>query len=267
MNVLITGAGSGLGRALAQRYAGQGHAVACADIALERAQETVAKLPGTGHFALPVDVADDSSVEALRDAVHARWEHVDLLFNNAGVASGGGMLDADIAEWRWMLEINLLGVVRGCRAFLPRMLERGAGHIVNTASFAGLASAPGIMSYGAAKAAVVALSDQLRAETHARNVRVSVACPSFFKTNLIDNWRGAEAMRQTATSLMEAATVTADDIAAAIADAVARGTFLIVPTPAERLRWRLKRWFPELYFRQLLKLVKARSARRGAPHG
>jgi NADP-dependent 3-hydroxy acid dehydrogenase YdfG len=266
MNVLITGAGSGLGRALAQRYAAQGHAVACADIALERAEQTVAQLPGSGHFAVHVDVADEGSVEAMRDAVHARWDHVDLLYNNAGVASGGPMLDADIAEWRWMFEINVLGVVRGCRAFLPRMLERGSGHIVNTASFAGLAAAPGIMSYGAAKAAVVALSDQLRAETHARGVKVSVACPSFFKTNLIENWRGADSMKQTAMRLMSAATVTADDIAREIADAVARGTFLIVPTPAERMRWRLKRWFPELYFRQLLKLVRSRS-RTGASHG
>lgn len=259
MKVVITGAGSGLGRALARHYAAQGAEVACADIAPERAQETVAALPGTGHFAVAVDVGDDGSVEAMRDSVYERMDHVDLLFNNAGVSSGGSMLEADIAEWRWMFEINVLGVVRGCRAFLPRMLERGAGHIVNTASFAGLAAAPGIMSYGAAKAAVVALSEQLRAETHAKGVKVSVACPSFFKTNLIENFRGADSMRRTATRLMDAATVTADDIAAAIAASVGRGEFLIVPTAPERLRWRLKRWFPEVYFKQLLKLAKART--------
>lgn len=258
MRIVITGAGSGLGRALAQHYAKRGAAVACADIALERANETVAMLPGDGHFAAHVDVGDDASVEALRDTVHARWDQVDLLFNNAGVASGGSMLDADMAEWRWMLEINVLGVVRGCRAFLPRMVERRAGHIVNTASFAGLAAAPGIMTYGTAKAAVVALSEQLRAEVHAFGVAVSVACPSFFKTNLIENFKGNDNVRRSATRMMDAAVVTADDIAAAIAAGVARGECIIVPTPAERLRWRLKRWLPNVYFRQLLKIVKAR---------
>ncbi|HVF34075.1 MAG TPA: SDR family NAD(P)-dependent oxidoreductase [Candidatus Saccharimonadia bacterium] len=259
MRVVITGAGSGLGRALAQHYAKRGAEVACTDIALERANETVSVLPGSGHFAAHVDVGDDGSVDALRDIVHARWEQVDLLFNNAGVASGGAMLDADMAEWRWMLEINVLGVVRGCRAFLPRMVERRAGHIVNTASFAGLAAAPGIMTYGTAKAAVVALSEQLRAEVHAHGVAVSVACPSFFKTNLIENFKGNDTVRRSATRMMEAAVVTADDIAAAIASGVARRQCIIVPTPAERLRWRLKRWFPEYYFRQLLKLVKSRA--------
>ena len=259
MKVLITGAGSGLGRALAMLYAKRGDEVCCADIDIKRAEDTVAALPGTGHFALAVDVGDDASVEALRDATYARWPNVDLLFNNAGVSSGGSMMEADMAEWRWMLEINVLGVVRGCRAFLPRMLERRAGHIVNTASFAGLAAAPGIMSYGTAKAAVVTLSEQLRAETHAKGVKVSVACPSFFKTKLIENFRGTDSMRKTATRLMDAATVTADQIAAAIAGSVDRGEFLIVPTGPERLRWRLKRWFPEFYFKQLLKLAKART--------
>ncbi len=264
MNVLITGAGSGLGRALANYYAARGDPVACADIALERADETVAQLPGTGHFAVRVDVGDDASVEAMRDQVFARWPHVDVLYNNAGVASGGTMLQADLTEWRWMLEINLLGVVRGCRAFLPRMLERGSGLIVNTASFAGLASAPGMMSYGTAKAAVVALSDQLRAETHSRGVGVSVACPSFFKTNLCENFRGAEKFKEMAQRRMNASAVTADDVARTIAEAAHRGEFMIVPTRAERVRWRLKRWFPNVYFRQLLKSVLGRTHREQA---
>lgn len=259
MRVVITGAGSGLGRALAQHYAARGAQVACADIALDRAEQTVAMLPGEGHFAALVDVGDDGSVDALRDAVHARWEQVDLLFNNAGVASGGSMLDADMAEWRWMLEINLLGVVRGCRAFLPRMTERRTGHIVNTASFAGLAAAPGIMTYGVAKAAVVTLSEQLRAEVHGQGVRVSVACPSFFKTNLCENFKGSDNVKRSAMRMMDAAVVSADDIAARIVEGVARGDAIIVPTPGERMRWRLKRWFPEYYFRQLLKLVKSRA--------
>jgi NADP-dependent 3-hydroxy acid dehydrogenase YdfG len=261
MNVLITGAGSGLGRALARWHAARGDAVCCADIVLARAEETVAALPGAGHYALAVDVGDDASVEALAAAVHRRWDAVEALYNNAGVASGGSMLATTMDEWRWMLEINLLGVVRGCRAFLPRMVERKRGRVVNTASFAGLAGAPGIMTYGTAKAAVVALSDQLRAEMHDHGITVSVACPSFFRTNLCENFKGAESVRQTAQRMMDQANVDADTIAARIAEAAARGEFLIVPTSAERLRWRLRRYAPGLYFRQLLKIARSRNFR------
>lgn len=256
--VLITGAGSGLGRALAQRYATAGFAVACADIRPERAEETVATLPGTGHFALPVDVGDDASVEAMRDAVLARWDSIDVVINNAGVASGGGLLDASMDEWRWMLEINLYGVLRGCRAFVPQMLRQKRGQVINVASFAALAGAPNIMSYGVAKGGVVTLSEQLRAELHPHGIAVSVVCPSFFQTNLCENFRGDPRMKAVASKMMASAREGADDIAAAVFEAAARRQFLILPTRAERTRWRLKRWFPELYFRKLMRLAAPR---------
>ena len=256
--VLITGAGSGLGRALARRYAAAGHAVACADIRPERAEETVALLPGPGHFAVVVDVADDASVEAMRDAVLARWDRIDVVVNNAGVASGGGLLDSSMDEWRWMLEINLYGVLRGCRAFVPQLLRQRGGQVVNVASFAALAGAPNLMSYGVAKAGVVALSEQLRAELHPHGIAVSVVCPSFFQTNLCENFRGDARIRSVAEKMMRNARESADDIAAAVFEAARRGTFLILPTRAERMRWRLKRWFPELYFRKLMELTSRR---------
>jgi len=258
--VLITGAGSGLGRALANRYAAAGYAVACADIVPERAEETVALLPGGGHFALAVDVGDDASVEALRDALLARWDTLDVVVNNAGVASGGGLLDSSMEEWRWMLEINLLGVLRGCRAFVPQFLRQRRGQVINIASFAGLAGAPNIMSYGVAKAGVVALSEQLRAELHPHGIGVSVVCPSFFQTRLCENFRGDPRIKDVAAKMMQSARESADDIAAAVFDAAARGTFLILPTRAERMRWRLKRWFPELYFRKLMEMATRRSS-------
>jgi NADP-dependent 3-hydroxy acid dehydrogenase YdfG len=159
-----------------------------------------------------------------------------------------------------MLEINLLGVVRGCRAFLPWLVRQGRGHVVNVASFAGLAGAPNIMTYGVAKAGVVALSEQLRAELHDRGVRVSVVCPSFFRTNLTENFRGTADMRAVATKLMDAARVTADDVARAVHADVERGVFLILPTAGEKWRWRLKRWWPSLYFRKVLDLARCRRA-------
>ena len=255
--VLITGAGSGLGRALAQRYAKAGCAVACVDIVLERAQETVALLQGTGHMAFVVDVGNDASFDALHAAIDVQFGVLDVLVNNAGIASGGPMVDTTMAEWREVLEINLLGVVRGCRAFLPDMLERGRGRILNTASFAGLAGAPSIMTYGVAKAGVVALSEQLRAEFHGTGVGVSVACPAFFQTNLLQNWRGSARMKGFAEKMMKGGADTLDAVADNVFAAAERGDFLILPTHAEPMRWRIKRWFPEFYFRRLTRAVAA----------
>lgn len=257
--ILITGAGSGLGRALAQRYAARGAAVCCADIRLDRAQETVQLLGGEPHFAAAVDIASDDSFAALHEAVQARWETPDVVVNNAGVSAGGGILEAPMREWEWMLNLNLLGVVRGCRTFLPGMLAQGHGRIINIASFAGLAGAPNIMTYGVAKAGVVTLSEQLRAELTHKGIAVSVVCPSFFKTNLLENWaEGGQRMKAFAQRLMDTAKESADDIAAAIIAQSERGKFLVLPTRAERLRWRLKRFLPEVYFRQVLKMARER---------
>lgn len=249
---VITGAGSGLGRALARRYAAAGYAVACADIRTERAEETVTALGGAPHAAFHCDIADDASMVALAEAVLARFARVDVLVNNAGVASGGTMLDSGLDEWRWMLDLNVMGVVRGTKAFLPAMLAAGRGRIVNVASIAGLAAAPGIMSYGTAKAAVVALSEQLRAELHDRGLSVHAVCPAFFRTNLTENFKGDPSFRALADKMMDRARESADDIAAEVFRQSEAGTFLVLPTARERWMWRLKRWFPETYFRRLV---------------
>jgi NAD(P)-dependent dehydrogenase (short-subunit alcohol dehydrogenase family) len=253
--VLITGAGSGLGQALAQRHAARGDRVACVDRDGERAEATRAALPGSGHLAFTADVGLDDSMNALRDAVLAAWGGVDLLYNNAGIASGGSMASSSMEEWRRLLDINLLGVVRGCLAFLPGMLAQGSGQIINTASFAGLAGAPNIMSYGVSKAGVVALSEQLRAEVVDRGVRVSVICPAFFRTNLLQSFDGDPRMKPFAQKMMDASDDSLDSVADAVFAAVARGDFLILPTRREPLRWRLKRWFPEFYFRKVRQLA------------
>ncbi len=250
--VLITGAGSGLGLALAQRHAACGDAVACVDIDATRAQAARASLPGDGHAAFVADVGSDIAMDALRATVLSQWGAPDVLVNNAGIASGGSLLESDIAQWRDVLEINLLGVVRGCQAFLPAMLERKSGRILNIASFAALAGAPSIMTYGVAKAGVVTLSEQLRAELHGSGVSVSVACPSFFKTNLLQNWRGSEQMKGHAAKMMSRGTDTLDGVADRVFDEFARGRFLILPTRGAAAHWRFRRWLPSLYFRKLM---------------
>lgn len=252
--VLITGAGSGLGRAMAVRYAKAGARVACVDLIGERAEETRVLLAGSGHLAYTVDVGSDTAMETLRDAVLREWNGLDVLYNNAGIASGGPMIETTMEEWRRIIEIDLFSVVRGCRMFLPTMLAAGRGQIVSTASFAGLAGAPGIMTYGVAKAAVVALSEQLRAEVQSRGIRVSVLCPSFFRTNLCETGIGAPRVMVAAQRLMDESPDTLDGVADKVFVAAERGDFMIIPTAREPMRWRLKRWFPEFYFRQLQKL-------------
>ena len=262
--VLITGAGSGLGLALAQRYARSGARVACVDIDAPRAEAARAGLPGDGHLALVADVGDDASMQSLHDAVQREWNGadgccVDVLINNAGIASAGAMVETTMDEWRKVLEIDLLGVVRGCRLFLPGMLTAKRGQILSTASFAGLAGAPNLMSYGVAKAGVVALSEQLRAEVEHRGVRVGVICPAFFRTNLMDTALADDATKARVQRWMDRAPDTVDSVADKVFADAERGVFLIIPTKREPGYWRLKRWFPGMYFRKLTKMAIARA--------
>jgi NADP-dependent 3-hydroxy acid dehydrogenase YdfG len=255
--VLITGAGSGLGRALAFCFAENGWRVACADIRLDRAQDTVRLMRdfGVGAMALKVDVGSDASVDAMHDEILAAWDGVDVVVNNAGVASAGSVAQTSLDDWRWTLNIDLMGVVRGCRAFLPVLLEQGSGHIVNIASFAGFANAPRMGAYSAAKAGVISLSETLRAELAGGAVKVSVVCPAFFPTNLMDTARAADTDKATAKKFMAKSTQSADDVAAVVFREIRRGTFLILPTKGERGRWRIKRFAPELFFRKLVAMA------------
>ncbi|MEO8801787.1 MAG: SDR family oxidoreductase [Rudaea sp.] len=262
--VLITGAGSGLGRALAFCFAENGWRVACADLRVDHARETVRLITefGVGAMALRVDVGDDASVEAMRDEVLAAWDGVDVVINNAGVASAGTVAQASLDDWRWTLNINLMGVVRGCHTFVPVLMEQGTGHIVNVASFAGIANAPRMAAYSASKAGVISLSECLRGELALANsaVKVSVVCPAFFQTNLMLNSRAPQGDKAMASKLMAAATQSADDVAACIFRSVMRGEFLILPTKGERMRWFLKRFAPQMFFNKVIALMRAGGA-------
>jgi NAD(P)-dependent dehydrogenase (short-subunit alcohol dehydrogenase family) len=252
--ILITGAGSGLGQALALRFAKHGMQVACVDINLERAQGTLASLSGEGHAVFSADVSNDDSMQDLADKVLAEWGVPDILVNNAGIASGGDVLEAPISEWRLLWEVNVLSVVRGTRLFLPAMLKRGSGHVVSTASFAGLAGAPGLMTYGVSKAAVVAFSEQLRAECHGSGVDVSVICPAFFKTNLMQSTVGTEKIKHLGQKMMDRSPDSLDQVADRIFADILNKKFLIIPTKNEPMLWRIKRFLPSFYFKKLMSL-------------
>ena len=176
---VITGAGDGMGRAIALAFAGQGMHIVAADIDDARLTRVGSELRALGVDVLlqRTDVADREQVRLLCDASYARFKQVHLLVNNAGVVGSLStrLRDIDLRTWDWVLDINLKGVVYGLHYFLPRMLDSGVpGHIVNTASMAGLSSGMGGGAYTASKHAVVAISRSLKAETEGTQIGVSV---------------------------------------------------------------------------------------------
>jgi len=262
--IFITGAGSGLGKALALRFARDGWRVAVTDLNPAGAEQTLLEVidAGGSGFAESCDVTSEASFGAIAARLRREWNGVDVLINNAGVASKGTVAESSLEQWQWVLNINLLGCVRGARAIIPLLTEQGSGHIVNIASFAGIANAPAMASYNAAKAAVISLSETLRHELQPLGVGVSVVCPSFFKTNLIATSRQASPepgeepapqMDRIVQRLMDKSTFTADSVAAAIFDAVRDKRFLVLAHADDRRQVLIKRLSPELYFRMVQK--------------
>jgi len=159
-----------------------------------------------------------------------------------------------MADWTWLLDIDLMGVVRGCHQFAALMKKQKAGHIVNISSFAGLAGLPYVAAYGVAKAGVVALSEALRAEMYPYGVGVTVACPAFVKTGLLESFRSSRPDTHAKVShWMETSGVSAEQVAEEIAKAVRKNKFLLLTHTQTRAAWRLKRWFPERYYKMLAK--------------
>jgi len=256
-SIAITGAGSGFGAALALRYAADGWKIAVTDINEERASQilsSVRQLGGEG-FALQLDTTSPDHWQQLEEEVKNRWGGLQVLVNNAGVATAGNVEDTSMDNWDWVLGIDLMGVVRGCHQFASLFKQQKAGHIVNVSSFAGLAGLPFLVSYGVAKAGVMALSEALRAEMHPYGVGVTVACPAFVKTNLLDTFRTTGThSKSTVTRWMETSGVSAEQIADEIAKAVTDNKFLLLTHGRTKTAWRLKRWLPERYFKHVIKL-------------
>ncbi len=166
---------------------------------------------------LTLDVTSDDDWAAALAHVEDDWGGLDVLVNNAGVAGGGRLDVATLDEWQWITEINLFGMVRGIRTFVPMFKRQRSGHIVNVASLAGLVHPAGMASYNAVKAAVVALTETAGHELASYGVRASVVCPSYFRTNLMASMRGSdEAVGAVVAQLVERSPLTADDIAAEV---------------------------------------------------
>ncbi len=259
--VLITGAGAGLGEAMARRFAADGWQVIVADLDLARAEAVAADLGNAAH-ALAMNVVEEADWARVRQHVEDRFGHLDVLINNAGVAVGGTLEETSLEDWRWVMDIDLMGVVMGCKAFAPMMRKRGRGHIINVASYAGFAAAPGINAYGTAKAAVIAMSEMLRAELKSAGVEVSALCPAFVKTRLTESMRAPDpSYGERVQRWMANSGVSADDVANVVARAVERPRFLLLTHGNTRWMWRIKRWLPETYFRMLMRGVAKMEAK------
>ena len=262
--MMITGAGSGLGREIALRWAREGWQLALGDINPDGLEETLALVREAGGdgFTQRCDVRDYSQLTAFAQACEARLGGIDVVVNNAGVASGGFFSDLSLEDWDWQLSINLMGVIKGCKAFLP-LLERSQGRIINIASLAALMQAPAMSNYNVAKAGVVALSESLLVELQPQGIDVHVVCPSFFQTNLLDSFRGPDpAMKTQVGKLLDSSPISAADIADYIFAEVAKGSFMILPHEQGRMAWAIKRQNPEVIYQQMIAMTEKMRAKR-----
>lgn len=194
---VVTGGASGIGLALARRFAAEGMRVVIGDVEVPALEIAVKELRdgGADVIGVPTDVSDPAQVEDLARSAERQFGALHIACNNAGVGAGGLSWEAPLETWQWVLGVNLWGVIHGVRAFVPRIIEQDAGHVVNTASVAGLVAAPFMGPYNASKHAVVAISETLHHELAlmAPHVKVSVLCPAFVKTRIGDSERNRPA--------------------------------------------------------------------------
>ncbi|HET6561816.1 MAG TPA: SDR family NAD(P)-dependent oxidoreductase [Marmoricola sp.] len=227
--VLVTGAASGLGAALVERFRAAGAHVLGTDLA------------ATGDL-LRHDITSDDDWAAVAARVEDEWGGLEILVNNAGIAGGGRIEVCTLDEWHRMFEVNLFGLVRGTRTFTPVFKRQGSGRFVNVASLAGLVHPAGMGSYNAAKAAVVAFTETTGHELASAGVKAHAVCPSYFRTNLIASMEGSDRVLGTVMArLVEESSLSADDIASAVLQGIERGDELIVPDGPARAACALKR--------------------------
>lgn len=259
---IVTGAGSGIGAALCRALAGAGADVLCTDVEEIAARATAEPL---GARWRRLDVTDAAAVADCVTEVVDRTGRLDLMFNNAGITWGGDTELLTLDQWNAIIDVNIRGVVHGVAAAYPVMVKQGRGHIVNTASMAGLAAAGQITSYVMTKHAVVGLSLALRSEAAGRGVGVLAICPTAVETPILDKgavggFVGRDFYRMGRRS---ATFASADDLAADTLRAIERNKALLVWPRQARMAWRFARYAPGLLQRMSIRFVAQQRAAQG----
>jgi NAD(P)-dependent dehydrogenase (short-subunit alcohol dehydrogenase family) len=256
-SAVVTGAGSGIGAAFAAELGRRGGAVVCSDINEAAAQITADAIVEQGAKAVAVrcDVSRFDDVSALAEESQA-WFGAPptLVINNAGVGAGGAAIgDVPLDDWSWTLGINLWGPIHGCHVFTPILRDAGPSHaprgIINVASAAAFGAAPGMAAYNVSKAGVLSLSETLAAELSGSAVRVTVLCPTFVKTNILEGGRIGEQSGELATKLMRWTGLSADKVARVCLDAHDRGELYCMPQFDAKIGWSIKRLAPQAFTR------------------
>jgi NAD(P)-dependent dehydrogenase (short-subunit alcohol dehydrogenase family) len=252
-SAVITGAGSGIGAAFAIELARRGGRVVCSDIdevAAARTVDTIAEQNGVA-IAMHCDVSKPEEVSQL--AVDAQeWFEAPptLVVNNAGVGAGGTPIgELSLDDWSWVLGINLWGPIHGCHVFGPILRAAGYGGIINVASAAAFGAAPNMAAYNVSKAGVLSLSETLAAELSGTGVNVTVLCPTFVKTNIVESGRITAQSSDLANTLMRWAGFSPARVAKMCLDTNDRGGLYCMPQPDARIGWGIKRFAPGTYTR------------------
>ncbi len=269
---VVTGAAGGLGRAFCLELVKRGARIVASDIDPAGLEETIRKVTdgardGTSAevHAVRCDVSKLDDVERLATEAERLLGGVDVLVNNAGVVAGGRVGDIPIADWEWVLGVNLWGVIHGCHVFAPRMRKQRAGHIVNVASSAGLVSFPWWAPYCVSKYGVVALSESLHGELAQDGVSVTVLCPGFFRSGIQQKGRvtADPALVRLMETLMAESPLQADGVARLALASAEAGKLYALTHADGRWVWRAKRWLPRPFYAVLPRLMRKRAKKMG----
>jgi len=241
---VVTGAASGIGRAMAVALGQAGCPVVLADIekvALDDALHEI-RAQGSAALAVPCDVRSKEDMEAVSDQACAQFGRIDIVCLNAGVSPSGAVLETSQETWRWLIDVNLMGVVNGLSAFVPDLVRQKSGHVVITGSVAGLVPTPSLGPYSAVKHALTGLAEVLRTELDGTGVHISLICPGVVQTGIAESERnrppdypGAShadpELAQRYREAVAASTTSPADVAAAVIDALLEDRFLVLPSP------------------------------------
>ena len=245
--VVVTGAGSGIGRATAHAFAARGARLAICDVDRARVDAMARELGGRCALAQVVDVGDRAQMAAFAADVHALAPAADVVVNNAGVGYQGGLLRASLDDWDHVLRVNLMGVIHGCHYFTPPMVARGRGHVVNVSSVLGLYAAPGLAPYVVSKFGVLGLTLAMRHELAERGVRATAICPGMIATGIVDATRFAsfgDAAKAKAAGIFRERGAAPEVVADAIVGVIGTDTAVRPVARDAWIGWAISRYAP-----------------------